>query len=129
LVFFISKYLPNPKMRVAPLKLRFIVVGGGIAGLACAYTLQIAGHRVHVVEQSDGKHRVSPLSSVERSIKTTSVQSGNGVRCPPNMNRYLKEWGLGAAIDRLAIKTSAINCRDGFGMSYSRVISVAFNIC
>lgn len=38
--------------------LRFIVVGGSIAGVACAYALQEAGHQVMVLEQSDGRHKV-----------------------------------------------------------------------
>lgn len=38
--------------------LRFIVVGGSIAGVACAYALQEAGHQVMVLEQSDGRYKV-----------------------------------------------------------------------
>ena len=37
----------------AKLSLNFAVVGGGIAGLACAYTLQSAGHTVRVFEKGD----------------------------------------------------------------------------
>lgn len=39
--------------------LKFVVVGGSIAGLACAFALQRAGHQVLVLEQTDGKRRVS----------------------------------------------------------------------
>jgi len=48
--------------------LRFIVVGGSIAGVACAYALQDAGHQVMVVEQGDGRSNVckSILSSLAR---------------------------------------------------------------
>lgn len=38
--------------------LRFIVVGGSIAGVACAYALQEAGHQVMVLEQGDGRYKV-----------------------------------------------------------------------
>jgi monoamine oxidase len=38
--------------------LRFIVVGGSIAGVSCAYALQEAGHQVMVLEQSDGRQKV-----------------------------------------------------------------------
>lgn len=44
--------------------LRFVVVGGSIAGVACAYALQEVGHQVLVVEQGDGRCNVcNPISS------------------------------------------------------------------
>lgn len=36
----------------ASLSIQIVVVGGSIAGLACAYALAKAGHRVRVLEQS-----------------------------------------------------------------------------
>ena len=45
----------------AKLSLNFIIVGGGIAGLACAFTLQCAGHKVRVFDKSDGKREVGFL--------------------------------------------------------------------
>jgi hypothetical protein len=47
----------NP--RIAGVSLRVVVVGGGLAGIATAFTLQRAGHNVTVLERSDGKARVS----------------------------------------------------------------------
>lgn len=44
--------------RIAPLSLRFIVVGGSLGGLAVAFSLARAGHHVHVVEQRDGLVKV-----------------------------------------------------------------------
>lgn len=44
--------------------LRFLIVGGGIAGLSCAIALRRAGHVVQVFEQSDGTFRVSARSMV-----------------------------------------------------------------
>lgn len=51
--------------RLAPLKLRFVVVGGSLGGLAVAFALARAGHNVHVVEQRESlvKVRRSTLSS------------------------------------------------------------------
>lgn len=46
----------------ASVSLRFLIVGGSIAGLACAYALQTAGHHVIVLEKQDRKSRVSHLS-------------------------------------------------------------------
>ncbi|EPQ51185.1 FAD/NAD P-binding domain-containing protein [Gloeophyllum trabeum ATCC 11539] len=77
--------------RVA-LPLQFIIVGGGIGGLACAYALQKVGHQVVVLEQSDGQ-----------------FQSKRGIRCPPNMTRPLYEWGLGPALESAAVKASGIS--------------------
>lgn len=42
------------QQRIAPLKLRFVVVGGSLGGLAVAYSLSRAGHSVHVIERKDG---------------------------------------------------------------------------
>ncbi|EJD05380.1 FAD/NAD-binding domain-containing protein [Fomitiporia mediterranea MF3/22] len=70
--------------RRASVSLDFLVVGGSIAGLACAYNLKQAGHNVRVLERSNGPGNVS-----------------GGIRVPPNMTKLLMHWGLG---DRL-IKT------------------------
>ncbi|KAG1893479.1 uncharacterized protein F5891DRAFT_1196327 [Suillus fuscotomentosus] len=76
--------------------LRFVVVGGSIAGVACAYALQEAGHQVLVVEQGDGR-----------------CNSHGGIRCPPNMTRLLNHWGLGPAIARVSIKANRFTFRNG----------------
>lgn len=44
--------------RIAPLKLRFVVVGGSLGGLAVAYSLARSGHSVHVVERKEGLVKV-----------------------------------------------------------------------
>ncbi|KAH9935978.1 FAD/NAD(P)-binding domain-containing protein [Epithele typhae] len=58
----------------ADLALDILVVGGGISGLALAYTLSTAGHRVRVLEKSN-----------------LSAPSG-GIRLPPNFSKILKRW-------------------------------------
>lgn len=76
--------------------LRFVVVGGSIAGVACAYALQEAGHQVLVVEQGDGR-----------------CNTHGGIRSPPNMTRLLNHWGLGPAIARVSVKANRFTFRDG----------------
>ncbi|KDQ52199.1 hypothetical protein JAAARDRAFT_484802 [Jaapia argillacea MUCL 33604] len=84
--------MPPIRKAKAALSIRFVIVGGGMAGLACAYTLSEAGHDVLVLEQSDGKFR-----------------SDGGIRSPPNMTRLLYEWGLGPALDEKAVKADGIS--------------------
>ncbi|RPD64462.1 FAD/NAD(P)-binding domain-containing protein [Lentinus tigrinus ALCF2SS1-7] len=60
--------------RNAALTLDFLVVGGGIGGLAVAYVLSNAGHRVRVLEKRD-----------------LNVPSG-GHRVPPNFSKILRQW-------------------------------------
>ncbi|KAJ6583782.1 hypothetical protein B0H10DRAFT_875432 [Mycena sp. CBHHK59/15] len=88
--------MPVPT-RKASLSIKFIIVGGGIAGLSCGYALQTAGHQVVILEQSDGK------SKTEGSI-----------RSPPNMTRILCKWpGMLALLKTCATKCSGISFRDG----------------
>lgn len=54
-----------------------VVVGGGIGGLANAYALASAGHRVRVLEQAPAFAEV-----------------GAGLQLAPNATRILREWGL-----------------------------------
>jgi salicylate hydroxylase len=54
-----------------------VVVGGGIGGLANAYALATAGHRVRVLE------RAGEFAEV-----------GAGLQMAPNATRILREWGL-----------------------------------
>ncbi|KAF7331104.1 3-hydroxybenzoate 6-hydroxylase 1 [Mycena venus] len=66
----------------AAFKIDVLIVGGGIGGLACAYALGRSGHRVRVLEKTDG------------------CQRGAGVRVPPNLTKILVEWGLGSQMKK-----------------------------
>ncbi|KAJ6539718.1 hypothetical protein B0H19DRAFT_1180275 [Mycena capillaripes] len=77
----------------APLSIRFIVVGGSVAGLACAYVLREAGHDVVVLEKTDGK-----------------TKTRGSIRSPPNMTRILNEW---PGVETL-LRTRASKC-GGYG--------------
>ncbi|KAF9230824.1 hypothetical protein BU15DRAFT_56831 [Melanogaster broomeanus] len=69
--------------------LEFIVVGGGIAGLATAYSLQQAGHQVTVFERSVGH-------SKSRGV----------VRSPPNMTCILDYWDMGEPLAKRSVRIS-----------------------
>ncbi|KAJ7220572.1 hypothetical protein GGX14DRAFT_354471 [Mycena pura] len=71
--------------RRAAASLRIVIVGGGLAGIATAFTLQRAGHNVTVLERSDG-----------------TARSQGGIRSSPNMTRVLNHWGLGPQLAKLA---------------------------
>ncbi|KAI6112691.1 FAD/NAD(P)-binding domain-containing protein [Pisolithus sp. B1] len=77
----------------ASLKLRILVVGGGITGLAAALKLARAGHNVRVIEKS-----------------RTRKQKVCGLRVPPNLTRILDEWGLGEEISRYGSTTTGSEC-------------------
>ncbi|TFK49537.1 FAD/NAD(P)-binding domain-containing protein [Heliocybe sulcata] len=77
--------------------LTFIIVGGSIAGLASAYTLSKAGHRVTVLEKSSAPY---------------DHHSGS-VHSPPNMTRILKEWGLKQWLDEVGVKADGVVFRKG----------------
>ncbi|WP_406102641.1 FAD-dependent oxidoreductase [Streptomyces sp. NBC_01003] len=54
-----------------------VIVGGGIGGLANAYALAKAGHRVRVLERAP-----------------EFAEVGAGLQMAPNATRILREWGL-----------------------------------
>ncbi|PPR00104.1 hypothetical protein CVT24_008962 [Panaeolus cyanescens] len=71
----------------AQVELRFLVIGGGIAGLATAYCLRKAGHQVLVLEKGG-----------------VGAGGRGGIQCPPNMTKILCKWGLGPMLAQKARK-------------------------
>ncbi|KAH9893223.1 FAD/NAD-P-binding domain-containing protein [Cubamyces lactineus] len=70
-----SNPTPMPAVdRIAALPLDFLVIGGGIGGLAVAYVLSKSGHRVRVLEKRD------------------LDVPGGGHRVPPNLSKILRHW-------------------------------------
>ncbi|KAG1838188.1 hypothetical protein DFJ58DRAFT_814536 [Suillus subalutaceus] len=79
----------------AELAIKFLVVGGGIAGLACAIALRRVGHHVVVLEQYS-------------DIDISKMLHG-GIRLPPNASKVLFHWGLERALRQVSVTSSAIN--------------------
>ncbi|WP_238014378.1 FAD-dependent monooxygenase [Dactylosporangium sp. AC04546] len=75
--------------------LRVAVVGAGIGGLAAAFALRREGIEATVYEQAGELREV-----------------GVGMHLAPNGSRIVHRWGLGAALDRVAVRPAALEVRD-----------------
>ncbi|KAF8071521.1 hypothetical protein FPV67DRAFT_878314 [Lyophyllum atratum] len=78
----------------AKLSVDFLIVGGGVAGLACAVALRRVGHRVTVLEQDD---------------TDTFDRPTGACRMPPNLSKILYHWGLEDEVRAIAIKSESIS--------------------
>jgi salicylate hydroxylase len=78
----------------AKVKLKIIVAGAGLGGLATAVALRRRGHDVSVFEKA------SELGEV-----------GAGIQVPPNSSRLLLKWGLGPYLQGKATEPEAIRIR------------------
>ncbi|KAF9025740.1 FAD/NAD(P)-binding domain-containing protein, partial [Hymenopellis radicata] len=80
------------------LQLKFVVVGGSIAGLASAYTLASAGHQVVVLE-----------AATEAQL---DIRYEGGIRVPPNMARLMREFpGVSSILQEKGTKLTALEFR------------------
>ncbi|KAJ7476866.1 hypothetical protein B0H11DRAFT_2234833 [Mycena galericulata] len=81
---------------------RFNSYRARIGGLACAYALSRSGHRVQVLEKSNGRQR------------------GGGLRVPPNLTKILIEWGLGEELKKCQTcrKTAFMSLDTGSTLGY-----------
>ncbi|KAJ7152356.1 hypothetical protein C8R46DRAFT_1302630 [Mycena filopes] len=77
---------------VAPL--HFVVVGCGLGGLAAAFCLGRAGHKVTVFESA------SKISEI-----------GAGIQISPNLSRLLIRWGLENELQQATVKPQAVTLR------------------
>ena len=80
--------------RKAALPLNIVIIGCGLGGLAAAYCLGKAGHRITVLESA------STISEV-----------GAGIQISPNMTRLLLRWGLGEKLKKTSVAPEAISFR------------------
>lgn len=80
--------------RKASLPLDIIVVGCGISGLAAAFCLTQAGHRVTIIESS-------PVIG----------EVGAGMQLSPNTTRLLQKWGLGKLLEEVSVRPEGVAYR------------------
>ncbi|KAG8871749.1 hypothetical protein FRB97_008326 [Tulasnella sp. 331] len=80
--------------RQALLSLHIVVVGCGLGGLAAAHTLAKAGHKVTILEDALAIGEV-----------------GAGIQVSPNLSRLLVRWGLGEALEKIAVLPDGIEFR------------------
>ena len=80
--------------RKASFALDIIVVGCGIGGLAAAFCLAQAGHRVTIIESS-------PVIG----------EIGAGMQLSPNTTRLLQKWGLGKLLEEISVRPEGVTYR------------------
>ncbi|KNZ80175.1 6-hydroxynicotinate 3-monooxygenase, partial [Termitomyces sp. J132] len=81
----------------ATLKIDFLIVGGDMAGLACAVALRRVGHRVTVLEQDN-----SDTLNKRR-------ESSGPCRIAPNLSKILYHWGLKNELRSIAVEADQVN--------------------
>ncbi|KAF5381767.1 hypothetical protein D9615_005435 [Tricholomella constricta] len=104
-----GQVVDNP--RSASVSVKVTVVGGSIAGVASAYTLQKSGHQVTVLERTDGKSWVS--YKLFRGGISGLIIWKESWWSPPNMTRLLNQWGLGPALDVFGQKCTQFLFQNG----------------
>ncbi|KAI6011791.1 hypothetical protein EDC04DRAFT_2609745 [Pisolithus marmoratus] len=80
--------------RRAALSLNIVVVGCGLGGLAAAFCLAMAGHKVTILE----------------SVATIG-EIGAGIFISPNISCLLIRWGLEKRLEEVAVKPEAMHLR------------------
>lgn len=80
--------------RRASLSLEVVVVGCGLGGVAAAYCLAQAGHKVTVLDAA-----------------LTIGEIGAGIQVSPNLTRLLIRWGLRKRLEEVAVKPEGLDFR------------------
>ncbi|KAL4939204.1 hypothetical protein BDV06DRAFT_231159 [Aspergillus oleicola] len=82
----------TPQPRDESSKLKVIIIGAGLGGLATAITTLLAGHNATVLESAQ---RISEV--------------GAGIQCLPNSTRILKSWDIHGKLASKASQTKTCN--------------------
>ncbi len=98
--------------RKASLPLNVIIIGCGLGGLAAAFALGKAGHRVKIIESAPQIGEV-----------------GAGIQVTPNLSRILIRWGLGEHLKNIAVLPEAIALRRCERLFSSCLIRAMLNRC
>ncbi|EPQ57084.1 FAD/NAD P-binding domain-containing protein [Gloeophyllum trabeum ATCC 11539] len=92
--------------RKAKACLDIVIVGCGLGGLAAAFCLGQAGHRITVLESAPAIGEV-----------------GAGIQTTPNLTRLLIRWGLGPVLKEITVKPEALafhRWKTGERVAYTR---------
>jgi 2-polyprenyl-6-methoxyphenol hydroxylase-like FAD-dependent oxidoreductase len=72
--------------------IRFIVVGGGFGGLACAIELQRRGCEVHIVEKEKTLSHAGECVNTRRTVATTDSSTGDIILLTANATTAIEKW-------------------------------------
>ena len=114
LFFFFLQRRSHESAKKATLRIRFVIVGGGPAGLACAVALRRVGHHVIVLEKGPDFIGVRSTPPPPPFPSTCSLQNlsqpsrNRGFRLPPNMTKVFNYWAMRDKVDKIGIVTDRI---------------------
>jgi heterodisulfide reductase subunit A-like polyferredoxin len=94
----------------AALQIRFVIVGGGAAGLSCAVALRRVGHEVIVLEKGPNFIGVRTLFTPAIPFAQWIAQPSKyrGIRMPPNMTKVFNYWGMRDKVGEIGLVTGRI---------------------